>query len=90
MKLAFNSWPFSALCHVPEKQFLHTDFHALLGLFDWWVKGSALFTGDFCQGSLLGKRVETIVTSVAVRHLFNFYSTGITDKMSVSCLFCSY
>ncbi|KAJ7400442.1 potassium voltage-gated channel subfamily H member 5 [Pitangus sulphuratus] len=31
MKLACNSWSFSALCHVPTKQFLHTDLYAMLG-----------------------------------------------------------
>lgn len=90
MKLAFYSWPFSVLCYIPKKQFLHTDLDALLGSCDWWVKGSALFIGDFCQGGLPGKEGETSVTSVAIRHLLNFYSTGITDKISVSCLFCSY
>lgn len=90
MKLAFYSWPFSALCCVPKKQFLHTDLYALLGLCDWWVEGSALFIGDFCQGRLPGKEGKTSVTSAALRHILNFYSNGITDKISVSCLFCSY
>lgn len=35
MKLAFNSWPFSAFCYVPTKWFLQTELCALLGPCDF-------------------------------------------------------
>lgn len=88
MKLAFNSWPFSASCHVPTKQFLQRELYALLGPCDFDGQKDQPYLQVTVLSRQITRKGEGSECHIdTLRHLFHFYCTGIIGKKKVSIVF---